>query len=92
VPSREFFFAVDLPSEISPSLVRELVRRVHDGVCSSPGGAAELAELVEAAVADAGAQGNSGGFELRFEVQGGELDVTVRAGSRPVWQTSRPID
>ena len=91
MPSREFFFAVDLPSEISPSLVRELVRRVHDGVCSSPEGAAELAELVEAAVADAGAQGNIA-FELRFEVQGGELDVTVRAGSRPVWQTSRPID
>jgi hypothetical protein len=91
VPSRKFFFAVDLPSEISPSLVRELVRRVHDGICSAPGGAAELAQLVEAAVADVGAQGNAA-FELRFEVLGGELDVTVRAGSRPVWQTSRPID
>ena len=91
MPSREFFFAVDLPSEISPSLVRELVRRVHDGVCSAPGGAAELAQLVEAAVADAGAQGNVA-CQLRFVVQGGELDVTVRAGSRPLWQTSRPID
>jgi hypothetical protein len=91
VPSREFFFAVDLPSEISPLLIRELVRRVHDGVCSAPEGAAELAQLVEAAVADAGAQGNVA-FELRFEVQGGELDVTIRAGSRSVWQTSRPID
>jgi hypothetical protein len=91
VPSREFFFAVDVPSDISPALVRELVRRVHDGVCSAPGGAAELARLVAAAVADLGAQGNVA-FELRFEVQGGELDVTVRAGSRAVWQTSRPID
>jgi hypothetical protein len=89
VPSREFFFAVDLPSEISPSLVRELVQRVIDGVCSAPGRGAELVELVEAAVANAGAQG---ACELRFEVQGGELDVTVRAGSRPVWQASRPID
>jgi hypothetical protein len=91
VSSREFFFVADLPSEISPSLVRELVKRVHDGVCSAPGGAAELAELVQAAVAAAGAQG-SAAFELRFEVLGGELDVTVWAGSRPVWQTSRPID
>lgn len=86
--TRDFVFAMNLPSQVPEALLRDLVGQISGLVHHASDGAAELARLVEVAVAEAARQG---GCELRFEAQHGELGVTVSAGTRPVWQTSRRL-
>ncbi len=86
--SKEFYFALHLPAEPSPALVRDLVSRVCTTACCAATDAAELVGQVEVAVTRAAA---GGGCELRFTAHGGALKVAI-AGVGPLWQTSRPID
>ena len=87
--SKEFVFALSLPALVSPTLIRDLVARICAVTsCASDG---DLARLVEEAVARAAAQGPNEPCELRFKAHAGALGVSVRAGSRQIWQTFRPI-
>lgn len=79
---------MNLPTPVPEALLRDLVDHVSGLVHHASDGPAELAGLVEVAVAEAVRQG---GCELRFEAHHGELGVTVSAGARPVWQTSRRL-
>jgi homoserine kinase len=88
VSTRDFFFALNLPTHVPPALLRDVVAHVSVLVHQVADGKAELARLVEDAVAEAARQG---GCEVRFEAHRGELGVTVCAGTRPVWQTSRRL-
>jgi hypothetical protein len=87
VSSKEFYFALRLPAEPSPAMVRDLVSRVCATSCASD--AAELVGQVEAALARAAA---GGPCELRFTAHGGALNVAIASRLGPLWQTSRPID
>jgi hypothetical protein len=84
----DFFFALNLPGEVSPRLVHDLVVRVCDVACFATR-TTDLVTLIEEAVARAASQG---ACEIRFQRQRGELAVTVHVGDSRVWQTSRPID
>lgn len=86
--SQTFFFALNMPAQVSPDLLRDLVSRICSATSCAADGKVELARLVPEAVARAASLGHC---ELRFQVQDGELDVAVHAGAQQVWQTSRPI-
>jgi len=89
VSAKEFYFALRLPAEPPPRLVRELVSRVCASVSCPPSDAADLIGQVEAAVSHAAA---GGACELRFTVHAGALNVAIAFGAAPLWHTSCPID
>lgn len=87
--SKEFYFALRLPAEAPPDLVRDLVARICANAACAAGDAAELVRQVEAAVARVAATGTC---EVRFSAHAGALNVAIASGAEPLWQTSRPID
>lgn len=85
---REFYFALSLPAQMAPGLLRELVSRVCSAACCAPDDTQALMQQVEHAVSQVVAYDDC---EVRFEAHHGALDVAVRSGSRQLWRTSRPI-
>ena len=86
--SKAFYFALQLPPQASPDLLRELATRVCNVSDCTPDTMAELGPALEKTVAEAASRGEC---EVIFEVRDGALGVSVHSGSHQIWHTSRPI-